>query len=280
MAPRRTGAANDVGGGGPVKVVLFAGGLGTRLRDYDENIPKPMATLGYRPIMWHLMKYYAHFGHKDFILCLGYRADVIKQYFLSYNEALSNDFVLREGGDRVELLGSDIHDWTITFVDTGLSTPIGERLRKVRHFLTGEEMFLANYTDCVSDLPLDRFIEAFRAEKRTAGFISVTPSQSFHYVTATNGVVNELTDIRSTNLRVNGGFFVFRQSIFDYLHDGEELVDAPFHRLIEKGELMAYEYNGFWQAMDTFKDKQQLDALVAKGSPPWEIWKDNGKTNG
>jgi glucose-1-phosphate cytidylyltransferase len=263
-----------------VKVVLFAGGLGTRLRDYDENIPKPMATLGYRPIMWHLMKYYAHFGHKDFILCLGYRADVIKQYFLNYKEALSNDFVLREGGDRVDLLGKDIHDWTITFVDTGLSTPIGERLRKVRHFLKGEEMFLANYTDCVSDLPLDTFIDKFKATKKTAGFISVTPSQSFHYVTAADGIVNGLTDIRSTNLRVNGGFFAFRQEIFEYMREGEELVDEPFHRLIDKGELMAHEYNGFWQAMDTFKDKQQLDALMAKGTPPWQVWKSDSMANG
>jgi glucose-1-phosphate cytidylyltransferase len=140
-------------------------------------------------------------------------------------------------------------------------------------------MFLANYTDCVSDLPLDHFIATFKSAGRTAGFISVTPSQSFHYVTANDGVVSGLTDIRSTNLRVNGGFFVFRQAIFDHLNEGEELVNEPFHRLIDKGQLMAYEYNGFWQAMDTFKDKQQLDALVAKGSPPWEIWKVNGKRN-
>jgi glucose-1-phosphate cytidylyltransferase len=112
-----------------MKVVLFCGGLGTRLRNYDENIPKPMATIGYWPIMWHLMKYYAHFGHKDFVLCLGYKADVIKQYFLQYNEALSNDFVLGDGGKRVELLNSDIHDGRITFVDTGPTTPIGERLQ-------------------------------------------------------------------------------------------------------------------------------------------------------
>jgi glucose-1-phosphate cytidylyltransferase len=263
-----------------MKVVLFCGGLGTRLRDYDENIPKPMATLGYRPIMWHLMKYYAHFGHKDFILCLGHRADVIKQYFLNYKEALSNDFVLRDGGDKIDLLNTDIHDWRITFVDTGLSTPIGERLRKVRQHLEGEEMFLANYTDCVTDLPLNAFIDAFRAQRRTAGFISVTPSQSFHYVSADNGLVTGLTDIRNTHLRVNGGFFIFRQEFFDFLHEGEELVDAPFHRLIDQQQLMAYEYNGFWQAMDTFKDKQQLDAMVAKGNPPWEIWRGNGTRNG
>ena len=258
-----------------MKVVLFCGGLGTRLRDYDENIPKPMATLGYRPIMWHLMKYYAHFGHKDFILCLGYKADVIKQYFLNYNEALSNDFVLGEGGKRIELLNSDIHDWRITFADTGPTTPIGERLMRVREHVAGEEMFLANYSDCLTDLDLNGYVGHFREHQCTAGFISVAPNQSFHYVTASDGFVTSLTDIRSTPLRVNGGFFAFRQDIFDYIREGDDLVEAPFHRLMQKKQLMAYEYNGFWQAMDTFKDKQQLDALVAGGNPPWEIWRRN-----
>lgn len=255
-----------------MKVVLFCGGLGMRLRDYDENIPKPMVTIGYRPIMWHLMKYYAHYGHKDFIVCLGYKADVIKQYFLNYNECLSNDFVLGQGGKRVELLHSDIHDWRITFVDTGASSTIGERLRRVRSHLAGEEMFLANYTDCLTDLNLDTYVAYFRERRRIAGFVTVAPNVSYHYVTAEDGVVTKLTDVRSTPLRVNGGFFVFRQEIFDYLHEGEELVDGPFHRLIEQSQLVAYEYDGFWRAMDTFKDKQQLDELLARGTPPWEVW--------
>ena len=277
---RRTTAGVCRTGGDEMKVVLFCGGLGTRLRDYDENIPKPMATIGYRPIMWHLMKYYAHFGHKDFVLCLGYKADVIKQYFLNYNEALSNDFVLAEGGKRVELLNSDIHDWRITLVDTGPNTPIGERLMRVREHVAGEEIFLANYSDCLTDLDLNDFIKRFRERKCTAGFISVAPNQSFHYVTAEKGLVTSLTDIRSTPLRVNGGFFAFRQDIFDYIREGDELVIAPFQRLMEKKQLMAHEYNGFWQAMDTFKDKQQLDALLAKGNPPWEIWRRNGSSDG
>lgn len=263
-----------------MKVVLFCGGLGTRLRDYDENLPKPMATIGYRPIMWHLMKYYAHYGHKDFVLCLGYRADVIKQYFLNYNEALSNDFILAGGGSQVQLLNSDIHDWRITFVDTGANTPIGERMRLVKRHVEGEDMFLANYSDCLTDLPLNGFLDKFRASDCTAGFISVAPNQSFHYVATQDGLVTSLTDVRATPLRVNGGFFAFRPEIFDYMQPGEELVDAPFHRLIDKKQLMAYEYNGFWQAMDTFKDKQQLDALIAKGSPPWEVWRRKGQAHG
>ena len=256
-----------------MKVVLFCGGLGMRLRDYDDTIPKPMVTIGYRPIIWHLMKYYAHYGHKDFVLCLGYKADVIKNYFLNYNEALSNDFVLAGGGTQVELLHSDIHDWRITFVDTGQGSAIGERLRQVRSHLAGEKMFLANYTDCLTDLNLDDYVKRFQAHNRVAGFVTVAPNLSYHYVTATDGIVTGLTDVRSTQLRVNGGFFAFKQEIFDHLKEGEELVDGPFHRLLQAQQLMAYEYDGFWKAMDTFKDKQQLDDLLARGNPPWEVWR-------
>ncbi|MFL6192326.1 MAG: sugar phosphate nucleotidyltransferase, partial [Actinomycetes bacterium] len=141
-----------------MKVVLFCGGLGLRLRDHSERVPKPMVPIGYRPILWHIMKYYAHHGHRDFTLCLGYKADVVKQYFLDYNEALSNDFVLdgnggREAG-RIELLGSDIHDWRITFADTGLHANIGQRLVAVRRYVESEDVFLANYGDVLTDAPL------------------------------------------------------------------------------------------------------------------------------
>lgn len=259
-----------------MKVVLFCGGLGTRLRDYDATIPKPMVTIGYRPIMWNLMKYYAHHGHKDFILCLGHKADVIKQYFVDYNECLSNDFVLTDGGKKVELLNSDIQDWRITFADTGLTSAIGERLRQVRSHLAGEEIFLANYSDCLTDLDLGAFIEAFKQSGRVAGFVTVAPSTSYHYVEVAGGLVTRLRDARTSELRVNGGFFVFRRAIFDYIEPGDELVDEPFRRLIEQKQLMSYEYNGFWKAMDTFKDKQQLDELLRQGNPPWEIWR-NGR---
>ena len=125
-----------------------------RMREYSEALPKPMVPIGYRPILWHVMKYYAHYGHKDFILCLGYKADVIKKYFLEYDECVSNDFVLSKGGKNLELLNSDIHDWNITFVDTGLTSNIGQRLKAVQEHLQGEEIFLANYTDGLSDVPL------------------------------------------------------------------------------------------------------------------------------
>ena len=145
-----------------MKVVLFCGGLGMRIREAGENVPKPMVTIGYRPIVWHLMKYYAHYGHKEFILCLGYRGDVIKNYFLNYTETLSNDFVLSEGGKKLELLKSDIQDWKITFVDTGLSSNIGMRLKAVERLVGNDREFLANYSDGLSNLPLDVHVERFR----------------------------------------------------------------------------------------------------------------------
>jgi glucose-1-phosphate cytidylyltransferase len=146
-----------------MKVVIFCGGQGMRLREYSEAVPKPMVPVGYRPILWHVMRYYAHYGHKEFILCLGYKADAIKHYFLNYDETMSNDFVLADGGKRVELLASDIHDWNITFVDTELGSNIGQRLKLVQPFLEGQEMFLANYSDGLCDVPIPDTVEFCRA---------------------------------------------------------------------------------------------------------------------
>jgi glucose-1-phosphate cytidylyltransferase len=257
-----------------MKVVLFCGGLGMRLRDYDENIPKPMVAIGYRPIIWHLMKYYAHYGHKDFIICLGYKAEVIKQYFLDYNECISNDFVFSQGGSKVELLHSDIHDWRITFVDTGVSTPIGERLRQVRSHLDGEEMFLANYSDCLTDLDLSEYVTRFTERPAVAGIVTINPRVTYHYIAATDGIVTGLSDVSGTPLRVNGGFFIFRRQIFDHLRSNEDLLDGCFRRLVQSRQLMAYEYDGFWKAMDTFKDKHELDLLHDAGRDPWMVWRE------
>jgi glucose-1-phosphate cytidylyltransferase len=257
-----------------MKVVLFCGGLGMRIRD-NENIPKPMITIGYRPVMWHLMKYYAHFGIKDFILCLGYRADYIKNYFLTYNECLSNDFTLSDGGRTLELLKSDIGDWRITFVDTGLNANIGQRLKAVERHLEGEEYFLANYADGLSDLNLNEQLAHFFSHKRTASFVSVKPNLSFHFVNADeHGRVKTIENFTRSHLRINGGFFVFHRDIFRYMAPGEELVHEPFQRMVADDQLLAYEYDGFWQAMDTFKDRQGLEELYAAGRAPWALWKD------
>jgi len=259
-----------------VKVVIFCGGMGMRLREYSETIPKPMVPVGYRPILWHVMRYYAHFGHKDFILCLGYKGDSIKRYFLDYDETVSNDFVISEGGKKVDLLASDIHDWKITFVDTGLNSNIGMRLRAVQPFLRGEEVFLANYSDGLTDLPLPAIIEHFQRYDAVASFVGVAPPASFHLVSlADGGRVTSIQHVRDVGMRINGGFFVMRQEIFDWIRPGEELVQEPFQRLAAAGKLISYPYDGFWACMDTFKEKQLLEDLYTRGQVPWEVWKAN-----
>jgi glucose-1-phosphate cytidylyltransferase len=255
-----------------MKVVIFCGGQGMRLREEGQNTPKPLARIGQRPVLWHLMSYYAHFGHRDFVLCLGYRSEEIKRYFLEYQETLSNDFVLSKGGRHVALLGSDIDEWTITFVDTGLEASIGERLLAVRAHVAGEEAFLANYADGLSDLPLDRYLAEFLARGQIASFVSVVPNGTFHFVESDPaGRVLGLRDVHAAKLRINGGYFAFRQAIFDHLRPGEDLVDGAFPRLIAAGELGAWSYDGFWHCLDTFKDRQCLEDLEARGAAPWRM---------
>jgi glucose-1-phosphate cytidylyltransferase len=257
-----------------MKVVLFCGGMGLRLKEYSENTPKPMVPIGYRPIMWHLMKYYAHYGHRDFILCLGYQADAIKRYFLEYNECVSNDFVLSKGGKEVKLLSSDTSDWTITFVDTGLHANIGQRLMAVRHHLEGQETFLANYSDNLTDVPLDTLTAHAGRNDKVAHFLSVRPSQSFHLVKmGSDSAVGDIGPVQRSDIWINGGFFTFKRELFDYMKPGEELVIEPFQRLIAAGQLAAYQHNGFWACMDTFKEKQSLEDLHTRGEAPWEVWK-------
>jgi glucose-1-phosphate cytidylyltransferase len=263
-----------------MKVVLFCGGLGLRLRDYSDNIPKPMAAIGYRPILWHVMKYYAHYGHKDFILCLGHRADIIKDYFVNYNEYVSNDFVLSAGGKNIDLINRDIHDWKITFADTGITSNIGQRLKAVEKYLEGEETFLANYSDGLTDLPLRQQIEHFYQHGKIASFVCVRPNLSYHLISLNGGnLVSKIEDISQSSMRINGGYFIFKKDIFKYINEGEELLQEPFGRLVAEEQLVAYDYNGFWAAMDTFKDKQRLDELYAKGNAPWQVWA-NGNGNG
>ena len=258
-----------------MKVVIFCGGLGMRLREHSESGPKPMVTVGYRPIVWYIMRFYAHFGYKDFILCLGYKADAIKNYFLNYDETISNDFVLSEGGKKVDLLTSDIQDWKITFVDTGMNSNIGQRLKLVQPFLDKEEMFLANYSDGLSDLPLPKMLSYFEEKgNAVACFAGVAPTSSFSLVTVEDGGrVKTIRHVKDAGMRINGGFFVFRKQLFDYIREGEELVQEPFQRLAAEGKLYAYPHDGFWACMDTFKERQMLEDMYARGETPWEIWR-------
>ncbi len=258
-----------------MKVVLFCGGLGMRIRGYSESMPKPMVPIGYRPILWHVMKYYAHFGHRDFVLCLGWQANVIKDYFLNYDECISNDFVLSQGGKQVELLRSDIDDWNITFVDTGHSTSIGGRLKAVERHVGSDETFLANYTDGLSDLALPKLIDFHEEQQAVATFVSVRPSRTFHVTDCDEfGRVCSLTDVRETDTWMNGGFFVLSSEIFRYLKGDAELVGPVFENVANDGRLYTMKHDGYWSCMDTYKEKQSMDEMYQRGEMPWMIWRD------
>lgn len=258
-----------------MKVVLFCGGLGTRLKEVSHNVPKPMVKIGYRPILWHVMKYYAHYGHKDFILCLGYKADVIKNYFLNYNEYTSSDFTMSNGGKKLLLKQSDIADWTISFIDTGLRSNIGQRLKSVEPHLEGEEMFLANYADGLTNLPLSGMIDYFKRSGKIACFVCTKPSQTFHVISMNDdNIIRTIQYVKDTDILINGGYFIFRKEIFNYIQKGEELVVEPFQRLIKEEQLIGYKYDQFW-CMDTFKEHQELNDMYNNGNAPWEVWKNS-----
>jgi glucose-1-phosphate cytidylyltransferase len=269
-------AIDPLGKEAGMKVVLFCGGLGTRLGGLTDDAPKPMVKIGYRPILWHVMKYYAHFGHKDFILCLGYKADTIKDYFLNYDETASNNFTMTRAGRQIDLESSDLDDWRITFVDTGLKANIGQRLKQVQPYLEGEEMFLANYSDGLTDLHLPMMIQSLRDSNKIASFLAAKPSQSFSVVSIRDDrSVEDIRYVKDTDILINAGYFVFRNEIFHYMKEGEELVEEPFGRMIQENQILAYRHDGFW-CMDTFKEHQQLSDMHREGNAPWEVWKGNG----
>jgi glucose-1-phosphate cytidylyltransferase len=256
-----------------MKVVLFCGGLGMRMRDGVTSVPKPMALIGERPLLWHVMRYYAHFGHTDFVLCLGYGGSAVKDFFLSYDETRSNDFVLDGGERRVELFKTDIGDWRITFVDTGLHSSIGERLRRVRRFVQDEPMFLANYADVFTNAPLPEMVDSFAASDAVASLLAV-PLQSSHHVVdiGEDGVVTQVTLMRDLRQWENGGYFVLRPEIFDHLNEGEDLVEDAIARLIPKRRVLAYSWKGYWSPADTVKERAQLEEMYYRGECPWMIW--------
>lgn len=256
-----------------MKVVLFCGGLGMRMRSGDGSVPKPMMPIGARPVLWHVMRYYAHFGHTDFVLALGHGGRAVKDYFLRYDETESNDFVLSKGGASVEPLRSDISDWTITFVDTGLHSPIGERLRRVRDFVDGEEMFLANYGDVLTDASLPTLVDKVSRSDAVGSVLAVRPRDSFHVMRLRgDGTVAAFTPVGDLSLRINGGYFVLRDRIFDYLNEGEDLVADAFRRAAADRALLAVEYDGFWAPMDTLKERAELESRYHSGDAPWMLW--------
>ncbi|MET0698523.1 MAG: sugar phosphate nucleotidyltransferase [Mycobacterium sp.] len=260
-----------------MKVVLFCGGYGMRMRNgSDDQIPKPMQMVGPRPLIWHVMRYYAHFGHKDFILCLGYGAAHIKNYFLTYQEAISNDFIIRDG--QVELLQSDISDWSITFVDTGPESAIGERLRRVRQHVEGEDYFLANYADVLTDAPLNDMIDEVKSAGAAASMMIVPPQSSFHCVEVDDaGSVTEITPVARLPIWENGGFFVLTADVLDLLTENCDLVEDVCGKLAGEGRLYGYKHAGFWKPADTFKERAELEAGFLRGDSPWMLW-EQGKS--
>ena len=263
-----------------MKVVLFCGGLGMRMREGADSTPKPMTMIGDRPLLWHVMRYYAHFGHTDFILCLGYGAAAVKEFFLRYDETLSNDFTLAGGGREISLHSADITDWKITFIDTGLHTTIGERLLRVREHVEDEPIFMANYADTLTDAPLPEMIERFRTSGAVASMIVVPPVSTHHVVEMTDdGRVTAVREVRELMQWENGGYFIMTPEIFDVLREGEEMVPTAFARLVPEGKLLAQRYTGFWRAADTFKDRAELEEMYRRGECPWMLWDPHRRSN-
>lgn len=267
-----------------MKVVLFCGGQGMRMRDYSELVPKPMVPIGPRPILWHVMRWYAHYGHTDFVLCLGHGDRVIKEYFLEYKEWISNDCVLSGGGAQVDMVNKDLDDWTITFVDTGRTSCIGERLRRVRPFVEGDGTFLANYSDCLTDVHLPDVIDHHRRSGAVGTMTVVPPNRTFHVIDAdTDGIVSHIGPATTTGMWINGGYLVLDDAVFDELGPDEELVTDVFPRLAKRGLVSAFRHTGNWMSVDTFKERQEAEELYLAGSPFWAVWQrsdDDGDGDG
>ncbi|MBO0733586.1 MAG: glucose-1-phosphate cytidylyltransferase [Methylocapsa sp.] len=255
-----------------MKVVLFCGGLGTRIREYSEAIPKPMVPVGHQPMLWHVMQYYSYFGHRDFILCLGYKANVIKEFFLNYRPHAFADCIVSARGSKVELLGEPEDDWRVSLIDTGMWRNIGERLWAVRDHVKDETIFLANYSDGLSNVDLNDMLDKFKKSGKLACFLATRPPLTYHVVDMDKeGGVRGMRPWDLADVWVNGGFFLLRPKIFEYMQEGEELVIEPFQRLAEANLLMAYKHNGFFRSMDTLRDRQLLEDMVEQGKMPWRL---------
>lgn len=258
-----------------MKAVILCGGQGTRIRDVADNIPKPMIPLGNLPILWHIMKYYSMWGHKEFVLCLGYKGMAIKDFFLNY-EAHTRDFTLHLGKSKTVEYHTihDESDWSVTLADTGLGAMTGARIARIRKYVGGED-FMLTYGDGVGDVDLDRLLEFHRSHGKILTVTGVRPPGRFGELVDVNGQVVEFNEKpQATGGRISGGFFVANSRLFDYLDDREELVfeQEPMRKLVADGQLMVFEHDGFWQPMDTYRDYMYLNGLVEKDEAPWIKW--------
>lgn len=261
-----------------MKTVILCGGRGTRIRDVADNIPKPMIPVGELPILWHLMKYYAHWGHTEFVLCLGYKGEVIKDFFLNYKTRTS-DFTLSLGADPAVQFhtGNRESDWRVTLADTGLDAMTGARIRKVERYLDGEENFFLTYGDGLADVDMGKLLAFHRSHGKIMTLSGVHPTGRFGEILCdAHGEVTEFNEKpAASGGRVSGGFFVCRKEIFQYLDQREDLVfeSGTMSQLAKDRQLMVYEHNGFWQPMDTYRDYAALNSLVGGGKAPWMLWK-------
>ncbi|MBI1388553.1 MAG: glucose-1-phosphate cytidylyltransferase [bacterium] len=254
-----------------MKVVILCGGKGTRLREETEYKPKPMVEIGNRPILWHIMKLYAHYGFNDFILCLGYKGDVIKNFFLNY-QRLENDVTIDLSTGKTEYHNRHDENWKVTMVDTGPETPKGGRIKMVEKYIDGDEFFLT-YGDGVSDVDIGVLLNFHREQGKAVTFTGVHPVSRFATVELTSdGRLMNWKEKRKIEEYINGGFFVVRKSVLTDLSYNQEFEEEPMERLTAGGQVSMYQHEGFWHCMDTFRDFQHLNALWNKGQAPWAVW--------
>ena len=256
-----------------MQLVLLAGGLGTRLREETEFLPKPMVQVGGRPILWHIMRNYGECGHSEFVICAGYKGDVIKEYFREFQSEVS-DFTVTLGSK----FSIEYHDqfvengWKVTVTDTGLNTMTGGRLFRARKYIS-EETFMCTYGDGLSDVNLSELLEFHNSHGKIATVTAVRPVSRFGVLDLqTNGAVESFREKPQADGWINAGFFVFNKKIFDYLDENSVLENEPLAKLAEDQELMAFRHNGFWQPMDTYREYSILNELWNTGNAPWKIW--------
>lgn len=260
-----------------MKTVILCGGYGTRIRDVADDIPKPMIPVGRFPILWHIMKYYACFGHKDFVLCLGYKSQAIKDFFLNY-EAHIKDFTVDLGGKTPIRFHTDHSesDWRVTLAETGLNAMTGARIQRIRKYVGDDENFMLTYGDGVGNVDLDRLLAFHDTHGKTLTVTGVRPPGRFgELLNDAGGNVTEFNEKpQATAGRISGGFFICRRNVFDYLEDREDLVfeKEPMTKLVKDRQLMMYEHDGFWQPMDTHREYQLLNGLYDRGEAPWVKW--------
>ncbi len=254
-----------------MKVIILAGGFGTRLSEYTEDIPKPMVTVGGKPILWHIMKTYAKFNHKDFYLALGYKAEMIKEYFLNYR-SLNADFSVDLSTGSIEPYQLDDVDWKVTLANTGLKTMTGGRVKRLKSFI-GNEPFMLTYGDGVSDIDLDALLKFHKSHGKMVTVSAVHPVARFGELNIEDQkVVTFQEKPRITQGWINGGYFVIEPSFFDLIDNDDTILERePLERVAERGELMAYHHDGFWQCMDTKRDRESLEELWAAGNAPWKV---------